>query len=188
MIQTVTGVAATVLTVAQVSLQLVSLWWAPSSRGVASSTWILANIQSLGLLIFSIHSRLLAAALTNAFVAVASFAILLLICFRTGVKIPLVISLAATAAVTFVWLTFGPDACGVLGSLAAVVVWIPQAAHSWRTRSPEGLTPLFVVAGVSSSVLWLVYGINAGKWELCVSPVTSLVSMLITIRMSRVLQ
>lgn len=60
------------------------------------------------------------------------------------------------------------DACGIVGSGIALVMFVPQAARCWRFRRiPESLAGVSYVGMVlllGNALAWAVYGIGSGAY------------------------
>lgn len=179
----VVGFTATVITCVQVTTQARLAVSSRSVAGVAGLTWVLALVQSVGLLVYSIDRRLSAAILVNGYVGLACIAIVVVLVVRgeAGSRVVLAGATAiAGAAIAIAARAGGPALLGTVGAAAAIFVWIPQAVRSARTRSPDGLSIGFVLAGLTSSALWLAYAALESEWRLGVAPAAALVSMVVT--------
>lgn len=174
--------AATTITCAQVSLQARLVVTSRSVGGVAGLTWILALTQSVGLFAFSVDRALPSAIAANAFVALASSAIVIILAarVRSERRRLLIETAAAIAGLAFASAVGGPSLLGTVGAGTAAFVWLPQAVHSVRARSHAGLSTVFVLAGISSSALWITYASLEHQWRLDVAPMTALVAMVVT--------
>jgi len=177
------GYAASLITGTQVVRQLIDAWRVPDPIGVSWLTWDLALVQSLGLLALSLMRGYAAAVLVNAFVGVIS---ILIIARTLGTRrsSPLLwpaLVVGGTVAGCAVWLLLlGPTLAGTLGSVASAFVWVPQAIHAVRMRSPVGLSWAFVVAGLTSSALWLTYASLLSQWRFMIPPLSAIASLIVT--------
>lgn len=48
---------------------------------------------------------------------------------------------------------------GLVAAGCSAVTFLPQAIHSWVTRSANGLSGPMLAVGAAACVLWLVYGV-----------------------------
>jgi len=182
------GFAASAITCYQVGDQVRLVLTAPSIIGISALTWTMALVQSVGLFVFSAARGFDSAATINGLVGVACVVILSVIVYRSNARrrrsvTTEVIFAAATLSVAA---AFGSAVLGSLGAVAAALVWIPQAIRAARIRSDAGLSLGLVVAGILSSVLWLVYAILKNQWRLGVAPTAAIISMVITAYASRI--
>jgi hypothetical protein len=160
------------------------VWTTPDPTGVSPITWELALMQSVGLLLLSIHRGLLVAIGINLWVAVAASLILVRVA-GTGARRDRVVKGSALVAASLAFFGMitrygGPILAGDLGAAASAVVWIPQAVRAVRFRSPLGLSWTAITAGLLSSALWLSYAVMVREWRLGVAPVSAAVSLAIT--------
>lgn len=144
-------------------------------------TWELALVQSVSLGTLSVAEGYVSATVTNAFVALCSVAILARL--SSGRRERLAAVLVGLLFVTGLLVTIA-DAklVGTVGAVVSALVWIPQAAHSRRTRSSSGLSWAFVLAGLVSSSLWIAYAVLLGEWRLLPPPTVAILSLLVTAR------
>lgn len=178
------GVLASVTTGVQVALQVWNVWRVPDPVGVSPLTWVLALVQSIGLLLLSIHGRYVAAVGINAFVLVGASVILLRLIrggsFATSIALASAAIALTVLAVVVIAITAGPAIAGDVGAAASAIVWVPQAVRSVRLRSPVGLSWAFVIAGILSSGLWVAYAALVGEWRLAVPSVAAIVALGVT--------
>jgi uncharacterized protein with PQ loop repeat len=181
--QNVVGYVASLITAIQVARQLVDAWKVPRAEGVSWITWDLAIVQSIGLLVFSVAHSLTAASIINAYVGLVSLAILARLLTAGYSRLrswpAIIVVLTVTACIAWSAL-LGPAAAGSLGSVASAFVWIPQAIHSFRSRSAVGLSWPFVFAGLTSSALWIAYAILVAQWRLLIPPISAIVALAVT--------
>lgn len=179
----VIGLTASLITAAQVLRQVWDILAVERPVGVSWITWELALVQSVGLGVLSVAKGYLAATVINCFVgAVSIFIVGRLLAGRgPGRYVWAAAVVGATLLVGACGLLLGGWRLdGTVGAVAAAFVWVPQAIHSVRTRSPLGLSWAFALAGIASSLLWGAYAIMLGEWRLLVPPVTAIASMLVT--------
>jgi uncharacterized protein with PQ loop repeat len=176
------GYGASLITGAQVTRQILDVWRVPNPVGVSWITWDLALVQSIGLLAFSVARGYAAASIINAWVGLASLVILArILTTRQPPRLWPWLTVGATLAVSGIWpVLLGTASAGVLGAVASAFVWVPQAVRSIRMRSPAGLSWPFVLAGLASSALWIVYAVLIGQWRLLVPPVSAIGSLIVT--------
>lgn len=179
----VLGIAAALVTILQVGKQVLDVGARARVSGVSVLTWHLAFFQSTGLLALSIEAQLLGAVAANGFVALAAAIIVIRLSRRRGrgiflwntVWIVLILTLISVS-----WWLIGGQAIGAISGSTAAVVFIPQALKSARTRSPEGISTLFLVAGTASSVLWVAYAGASGEPVLAIPSLFALVALSVT--------
>jgi len=177
------GFAASLITATQVSRQAFDAWRVPDPTGVSWLTWDIALLQSAGLLALSVSRDYLPAEVINAFVGLASVVIVVRV-LGTRHSSPALgpaVAVASTLVVCgAVLLAAGATAAGTLGSIASAFVWVPQAVHSVRTRSPIGLSWVVVLTGLASSALWLWYAVAVDQWRLLIPPSSAILSLVVT--------
>jgi MtN3 and saliva related transmembrane protein len=61
------------------------------------------------------------------------------------------------------------DSIGYLAAALTTIAFIPQALHTWRLRSANGISLGMYVIFTLGVVLWLLYGVLLGAWPLIVS-------------------
>lgn len=174
------GGVATAITTFQVGRQALDVSRSVTASGVSTSTWALAIVQSLGILVLSIDGGYAAAAVANGAVAAFCYLILVQLARKQSWTYVLAAGVAATALPLACALWSGPALAGALGAASSVIVWVPQAVRAVGTRRGAGLSKAFVTAGVASSALWLLYGFLVGEWRLLVPPTMALLSMVVT--------
>jgi MtN3 and saliva related transmembrane protein len=73
--------------------------------------------------------------------------------------------------------------CALLGYVAAVLTtmaFVPQAAHTLRTRNTAGISLEMYMLFSPGAVCWLAYGIAIGSWPVIISnAITCLLSIVI---------
>jgi uncharacterized protein with PQ loop repeat len=176
------GYAAGLITGAQVARQILDTWKVPDPIGVSWLTWDLALVQSIGLLAFSAAHGYTAAIIINAWVGLASLLVIArILATRQSPRLWPVLTVGVTLAVSGIWpVLLGSASAGTLGAVASAFVWVPQAVHSVRMRSPAGLSWPFVLAGLASSALWIVYAVLIGQWRLLIPPISAIGALIVT--------
>ena len=61
------------------------------------------------------------------------------------------------------------DPIGYLAATLTTIAFIPQAMHTWRLRSAQGISIGMYVIFTIGVALWLLYGVLLGAWPLIIS-------------------
>ena len=61
------------------------------------------------------------------------------------------------------------DPIGYLAATLTTIAFIPQALHTWRLRSAQGISIGMYVIFTIGVALWLLYGILLDAWPLIIS-------------------
>ena len=61
------------------------------------------------------------------------------------------------------------DPIGYLAATLTTIAFIPQALHTWRLRSAQGISIGMYVIFTIGVALWLLYGVLLGAWPLIIS-------------------
>jgi uncharacterized protein with PQ loop repeat len=182
----VAGSIAAALTCAQVARQVYDAERAADVAAVSEVTWTLALIQSCGLVVFTVDGAFYEAAVADAFVACGCAAILLLLGRKRSRSVLRAVGPIAAVSAIVAGCTMAVDArlAGTIGAIAAVFVWLPQAARSVIVRTGAGLSLPFMLAGFASSALWIVYASLLDQWRLLVAPIAAIMALSITLLFS----
>lgn len=177
------GAAATAITWAQVGRQVYDVRQADDPAAVSLVTWLLALTQSLGLLVLAAAHAYLPALLANGLVALGCWIVLV----QLGIKRSFsrlrfaAAILVAPVIIGACWEIRGAQLAGTAGAVAAAVVWLPQAFRSSHVRTRAGLSLTFLVGGLISSSLWILYALLVDEWRLLVPPISATVALLVTL-------
>ncbi len=57
---------------------------------------------------------------------------------------------------------------GHLGSVLSSITFIPQVYKTWKSKSAGDLSLLMMGIVVTSTIVWLVYGIGLGLWPVII--------------------
>ena len=66
------------------------------------------------------------------------------------------------------------EVIGYLAAMLTTIAFLPQALHTWRTRSTHGISLGMYAIFTSGLVLWLAYGILLGAWPIIIANVITL--------------
>jgi len=58
------------------------------------------------------------------------------------------------------------DSIGYLAATLTTLAFIPQALHTWRLRSADGVSVGMYVVFTIGIALWLLYGVLLGAWPI----------------------
>lgn len=61
------------------------------------------------------------------------------------------------------------EVIGYTAAALTTIAFLPQALHTWRTRSTHGISLGMYAIFTSGVVLWLVYGILLGAWPIIIA-------------------
>jgi MtN3 and saliva related transmembrane protein len=61
------------------------------------------------------------------------------------------------------------EVIGYTAAALTTIAFLPQALHTWRTRSAHGISLGMYATFTSGLVLWLVYGILLDAWPIIVA-------------------
>ena len=67
------------------------------------------------------------------------------------------------------------DIIGFLAGALTTAAFVPQVAHSWRTRDLAGISLKMYGLFTAGVALWLAYGIAIGSWPIIIFNVITLV-------------
>jgi len=152
-----------------------------SPTGVSAWTWILVVGQSAGLGVLAVAEGRLAALASNLLAGLCGVAIIShLASTRHRIAAYALPTAALGLAILATTRVAGAPAAGTLGAGLSVVVWVPQAVRSLSRRDPQGLSWVGLMAGITSSLLWLVYAIGAGEWRFALAPIAAICALAIT--------
>jgi MtN3 and saliva related transmembrane protein len=75
------------------------------------------------------------------------------------------------------------DGVGALAAALTTIAFIPQAWHTWRTRSTQGISLGMYSIFTAGVAAWLVYGILIGAWPIIVANAITLALALFILAM-----
>jgi len=66
------------------------------------------------------------------------------------------------------------EVVGYMAAALTTIAFLPQALHTWRTRSTHGISLGMYAIFTSGLVLWLAYGILLGAWPIIIANTVTL--------------
>ena len=66
---------------------------------------------------------------------------------------------AAVGAISYSYIADKPNLVGSLAAATLSTIYLPQAVHSWKTKSTDGLSLTTLGVEIGTSMQWLIYGI-----------------------------
>ena len=78
------------------------------------------------------------------------------------------------------------EALGLFGAFLSSVTFIPQVYKTWQTRQVKDLSLMMILIVVTSTIVWLVYGIYLLLWPviICNAIMFVLSSLLVYFKLS----
>jgi MtN3 and saliva related transmembrane protein len=58
---------------------------------------------------------------------------------------------------------------GYAGATLTTIAFIPQALHTWRTRSTAGISLGMYAIFTAGVAFWLAYGVMLGEWPIIIA-------------------
>lgn len=58
---------------------------------------------------------------------------------------------------------------GYAGATLTTIAFIPQALHTWRTRSTAGISLGMYATFTTGVAFWLAYGLLLGEWPIIIA-------------------
>lgn len=73
------------------------------------------------------------------------------------------------------------ETIGLIGAFLSSVTFIPQVYLAWKSKSVGDLSLLMILIVITSTVVWLVYGIALSLWPVIIA--NSIIFVLATLLM-----
>jgi MtN3 and saliva related transmembrane protein len=80
-------------------------------------------------------------------------------------------------------MTFAADFVGYVAATLTTIAFVPQAWHTWRTRSTHGISLGMYSTFTAGVACWLAYGILLGAWPIIAANVITLALALFILAM-----
>ena len=178
------GFAAGAISLFQAVRQLIEVRRVPNAHGVSPTTWLFAAAQCAMFGFFSLVHGLTAGMVANAMIGSCAVAIYFSLCWHKGLHRRLFSTLLVVLilpAPILINRYFSADVLGTAAALFSIIVWFPQTVHTLRSRDVRGLSASSIIAGISSSVLWIGYAALTRQWPLSVPSICALLAMFVTL-------